>query len=292
MRKEAKRNIRQHSGNFQNRDIGVLVHWRFPGLDAFPVYPFAYEDTRRHERFVFREEFCRYMIVAFIEEGRLNYFCDGREYRLSAGDVIVIPPEHTYRFETVFPHFYRKKVVEFKGMNLLSFCETLGLNDVNVLPLEAPGMPLSLLERISVLIQSREQEDIPELIGVSHELLTRLSLLLHPSKKSFYLLNAVVERLEHHLDQPLQIRKLAEEFNISQTWLEKCFREKFRMTPYEYRQNCRMEQAKYLLTHTENSLKEISYRLGYCNPYYFSAEFRRLAGVPPSVFRKKISGTR
>ena len=72
MRKEAKRNIRQHSGNFQNRDIGVLVHWRFPGLDAFPVYPFAYEDTRRHERFVFREEFCRYMIVAFIEEGRLN----------------------------------------------------------------------------------------------------------------------------------------------------------------------------------------------------------------------------
>lgn len=64
------------------------------------------------------------------------------------------------------------------------------------------------------------------------------------------------------------------------------------MTPYEYRQNCRMEQAKYLLTHTENSLKEISYRLGYCNPYYFSAEFRRLAGVPPSVFRKKISGTR
>ena len=177
-------------------------------------------------------------------------------------------------------------------MNLLSFCETLGLNDVNVLSLEEPGRPLSLLERISVLIQSREQEDIPELIGVSHELLTRLSLLLHPSKKSFYLLNAVVERLEHHLDQPLQIRKLAEEFNISQTWLEKCFREKFRMTPYEYRQNCRMEQAKYLLTHTENSLKEISYRLGYCNPYYFSAEFRRLAGVPPSEFRKKIAGTR
>lgn len=85
MRKEAKRNIRQHSGNFQNRDIGVLVHWRFPGLDAFPVYPFAYEDTRRHERFVFREEFCRYLIIAFIEEGRLNYFCDGREYRLGAG---------------------------------------------------------------------------------------------------------------------------------------------------------------------------------------------------------------
>ena len=134
--------------------------------------------------------------------------------------------------------------------------------------------------------------DIPELIGASHELLTRLSLQLHPAKKSFYLLHAVVERLEHHLDQPLQIRKIAEEFNISQTWLEKCFREKFRMTPYEYRLNCRIEQAKYLLTHTRNSLKEISYQLGYCNPYYFSAEFRRLAGVPPSEFRKKIAGTR
>ena len=58
------------------------------------------------------------------------------------------------------------------------------------------------------------------------------------------------------------------------------------MTPGEYRQNCRVEQAKYLLKHTENSLKEIAYQLGYCNPYYFSSEFRRMTGFSPSSFRK------
>lgn len=73
---------------------------------------------------------------------------------------------------------------------------------------------------------------------------------------------------------------------MSVSGLEKLFKRKFRMTPGEYRQNCRVEQAKYLLKHTENSLKEIAYQLGYCNPYYFSSEFRRMTGFSPSSFRK------
>ncbi len=285
-----KRNIQVFSGNYKKKEIGVLHYWRFSGQKSWPIRPFAYEETLRRERSAFREEFCRYMIIAFIEKGRLNYFCDGNEYRLSAGDVIVIPSGCTYRFETAHPHFYHKKVVEFKGMNLLSICETLGLNKVRSFSLDSPAEFIRLLDEIALLIQSRERDGIPALMGKCHELLTHLSLRLHPAEKAFYLLNTIVERLEHDLDEPLRIRDLAAELRMSVAGLEKLFKRKYRMTPCEYRLNCRIEQAKYLLKHTENSLKEIAYQVGYCNPYYFSSEFRRLTGLSPSLYRKSNPG--
>ena len=41
---------------------------------------------------------------------------------------------------------------------------------------------------------------------------------------------------------------------------------------------------------TDLSVKEISERLGYCDQLYFSAAFRKRAGYPPTVYRRKQSG--
>ena len=286
MPRKKNQNIRIFSGDFKKKEIGILHLWDFPGQNSWPIRPFAYEETRRRNPVIFREEFCRYLIVVLIEKGRLNYFCEDREYRLSSGDVIVIPSGCSYRFETVYPHFYHKKVIEFKGVNLVSICETLGLNKVSCFPLESPEGLLSLFHRIGELIQSNTPSDIPLLMGKCHELLTFLSLHTRPARTSRNLLNILVERLEQNLDEELSIQNLADELHMSVSWLEKLFKKKYRMTPVEYRLSCRIEQAKYLLKHTENSLKEIAYQLGYCNPYYFSSEFRRMTGFSPSVFRK------
>ena len=52
-------------------------------------------------------------------------------------------------------------------------------------------------------------------------------------------------------------------------------------------------ELMYALTAAVRDLqKPMGHAQGKRKLYYFSAEFRRLAGVPPSVFRKKISGTR
>ncbi len=286
MARQKKRNIQIFSGNFKKKEIGILNYWRLPGQHSWPIRPFAHEETLRRVPILFREEFCRYMIVAFLEDGHLDYFCDGKEYHLSAGDLIVIPSGSTYRFQTTHPHFYHKKVIEFKGVNLVSICETLGLNKVHCLSLDTPEEFLGLFHEIGSLIQSREPKNIPLLLGKCHELLSFLSFRISAVRQTRNLLNTIVERLEHDLDEPLQIRDLSAELHMSVSGLEKLFKRKFRMTPGEYRQNCRVEQAKYLLKHTENSLKEIAYQLGYCNPYYFSSEFRRMTGFSPSSFRK------
>ncbi|MGN1365375.1 MAG: helix-turn-helix domain-containing protein [Victivallis vadensis] len=34
------------------------------------------------------------------------------------------------------------------------------------------------------------------------------------------------------------------------------------------------------------SVKEIAYRLGYCNQFYFSEEFKRITGRTPTEYRR------
>ncbi|MEM6726816.1 MAG: AraC family transcriptional regulator, partial [Bacteroidota bacterium] len=45
-------------------------------------------------------------------------------------------------------------------------------------------------------------------------------------------------------------------------------------------------EAKRLLLHTDLSVKEIAYELGFEEPIYLSAFFKKQAGVSPSAFRK------
>ena len=44
-------------------------------------------------------------------------------------------------------------------------------------------------------------------------------------------------------------------------------------------------EAKRMLLHTELSIKEISFQLGFEDPLYFSGFFKKRAGVSPSSFR-------
>ncbi len=46
------------------------------------------------------------------------------------------------------------------------------------------------------------------------------------------------------------------------------------------------EPAKRLLVSTTQTLKEISFQLGYCDQFYFSSEFRRVTGMSPRETRR------
>ena len=48
-----------------------------------------------------------------------------------------------------------------------------------------------------------------------------------------------------------------------------------------YRNACRIEYARELLTRSDLSIKEITAKTGYCNQFYFSQEFRRQTGYSP-----------
>ena len=84
----------------------------------------------------------------------------------------------------------------------------------------------------------------------------------------------------------IDVRKYAERLGISRDRLSVMFRERFHYPPYKYQLMLKMEEATFLLKHTDLSVAEISERLNFSSPLYFSAAFKRQLKKSPTEIRK------
>ena len=83
---------------------------------------------------------------------------------------------------------------------------------------------------------------------------------------------------------------LAKELNLSYSWFRRTFKEYTGSSPAQYILLIRSQKAKELLANTELTVSEISEKLHYTSPYYFSVSFKRTSGMTPGAFRKMAQG--
>lgn len=87
----------------------------------------------------------------------------------------------------------------------------------------------------------------------------------------------------------LTLDKLAHLMNLSKSTIAKRCSELLGESPSHYLLRSKIEQAAHLLKTTNAPIKEVSFDLGFQNPYHFSRVFKRFTGQSPSGFRNAIS---
>lgn len=96
----------------------------------------------------------------------------------------------------------------------------------------------------------------------------------------------VVQLLDRHpFHIPFSQAELAMQVNLSSNQLTRLFKEQFRMTPAAYFDQRRGGEAFIRVQNSKDSLKEISYDLGFCSPSYFSNWFTHRFGQSPKEVR-------
>lgn len=107
-------------------------------------------------------------------------------------------------------------------------------------------------------------------------------------KSSRAIIDTVAAHLAAHASEKISLQTVAEEFGFNYTYLSYLFKKTLGKSPSEYLTQCRIDQAKRLLTQSEeHSVKEISNAVGYDDPYYFSRIFKATTGLSPSEYRKQ-----
>lgn len=85
----------------------------------------------------------------------------------------------------------------------------------------------------------------------------------------------------HYTDSSLAIADISEELCVNQTYLRKMFKSEMDMTLSEYITKIRMQEAKKLLTTTDEKLTVIAEDVGYNDVSYFSNVFKKYYGKSP-----------
>ena len=103
------------------------------------------------------------------------------------------------------------------------------------------------------------------------------------------LMEQVIKIIQSEYSTPLTIEYLAEKIYVSPNYLRTLFKNYTGKTVLEYITDIRMEASARMLTTTNLRISEISLRIGYENPSYYCAVFKKLMGLTPNQYRTKFS---
>lgn len=80
----------------------------------------------------------------------------------------------------------------------------------------------------------------------------------------------------------IAIQRIAIEVGLSERYFRKLFTEQCGLSPKAYQLNSKMSYAKYLLTETNYSVKEVALMIGYSDAYIFSKQYKNHYNSSPS----------
>lgn len=227
--------------------------------------------------------------ITLIMEGSGRFCAHGREARVEPGNVVLIPSEVPHSFHALSP-------IRF-GVLLVG------------------RIPPEVRELFDRLIQ----EDRTRIIALSHldrdryERLFREWLRIHSSPLKDPLRNYLVwvellllflsehshsdhqalsisfigDFIRQHIRDPMHVSTLAEMAGLSEDGFRKQFAKIYGMSPKQYQQQCRLAEAKWLLSSSDKDLLTLAESVGFSQLHSFSLWFKKMEGCPPSEWRNR-----
>ena len=104
------------------------------------------------------------------------------------------------------------------------------------------------------------------------------------------LANAIAEHLKENLVGRVRLEDLSLKFQYGKSTLCDIFKRTYNKTIIEYHTELKITEAKRLIFEHKLSVSEVSERLGFESPEYFSRTFRKYVGMSPRTFRTSLVG--
>ena len=223
---------------------------------------------------------------------------DGQTKKLTANDAFFIPPRTTYSGDRDIYYYPDKNDpweyiwVNFVGKETekLVRCAKFTLSNNYYSVQNAAYLKQQWREMISIAKNTVKRNvsfympfamkffaEIADERKMSSEITTA-------KKQKVKKITDVIERT--YTDQDFSIGKIAESMFYTTSYISRIFKEVTNTSPMEYVTRLRMLRAKDLLRSGTYSISQIAYLTGYNSPFYFSKEFKKYYGFPPSRFKE------
>lgn len=171
-----------------------------------------------------------------------------------------------------------ERFAKMTALGLVTILHSLA-GKYNLSPALVQESGLSIHEAIIRSVSFQQMEE--QLLRYYDALVAELNSVRKLSKIVF----SAQEYIKQHFSEELSLKQIAAAAYAAPSYLSSLFKKEMGVSTTEYITICRMKQAAALMeTCPEMSLVDISARVGYTDPYYFSRCFKRHYGVPPSKF--------
>lgn len=238
--------------------------------------------------------------------GVLNF--NQSEYKMTPDKIYIIPPF------TSFSTSFEKNKKYNKGVNVLGrhlnehdddsvrsensllhlFIHfNLGVPFDNVYPgIFAVDMTESLKEKFTYLTSRLKKENTYFYVtytlmlqSLIKQILSNIGPELFKTLSLDYRILKIIRYIENNITENFTNSNLASEANMATNSFSRLFKDKMNITLHTFIVNRKISQACKLLLHTNQSIEDVSYSLGFSDRHHFSRVFKKVTGITPSLYK-------
>ncbi|AIQ24901.1 response regulator [Paenibacillus sp. FSL H7-0737] len=118
--------------------------------------------------------------------------------------------------------------------------------------------------------------------------------LLYQVKSNIYRKEVlrITEILQENVENKITLDRLAQEVNMNVNYLCRVFKQDTGRSIVQYMNELKINKAIELLKLPGTRIKEVASQVGIDDPFYFNRVFKKIVGLSPSDFRKKLLATK
>ena len=208
-----------------------------------------------------------------------------------AGDVLVIPPRQPHRYYADEDDPWSIWWLHVTGADLTDLLAAIGLDLAQpTAPVADTVQAADLIESIcNDLARDETSSSLTAAAGAAWHLLAQLAAERHRRSVGDASINRIQSQLRAHLAEPFSVPGLAADAGFSTSHFSARFHAVTGFSVTEYVKRMRMARARELLVTTNRSVADIAQEVGYPDQFYFSRQFRAVAGSSPRHFRSRVA---
>lgn len=228
-------------------------------------------------------------LIHYVSAGKGNFMCNKQSYDLQAGNLFLISPGQlaSYRADPLDPWEYCW--VGFNGTDARRLVTMAGFSKAQpVLKYDDPELVARLM-RITQVSGNTPTHDA-EMAGCLYLFLAQL-ISLNDRRSSTdthqeYVANAL-RFIQYNYANDIGVNDIAHYVGISRSQLYRAFLQSFDISPHNYLQKYRINEACSLLRSKKISIAEVAGSVGFNDPLYFSRVFKTIKACTPSEYQQK-----
>jgi AraC-like DNA-binding protein len=234
-----------------------------------------------------------------LQEFQVNYITSGSgilennygKFEIKEGDLIFIFPGEWHRYKPHDETGWTENYIGFKGDAAKFFLAHNLFNPKS--PVIQTGIHEEILDaflRIFELVKTEPPGFQQIASGLVVKLLGTLVSFQKQKEFSGKEIAGIIEKarfeMRNEVDKNFDLEQFAADNNIGYSYFRRMFKNFTGISPRQYFLQLKIMRARELLLTTDQSIKEISFQLGFDSIYYFSRFFKQKTGMSPSEFRK------
>ena len=232
-------------------------------------------------------------ILIYCVDGAGTIDIYNRKETLTPNSLYIIPPETPHKYQAINKNPWSIYWLLFRGTNAKDIFQRYSNNkmpNVKDIPYEASKTEVfeSIIEVLSNGYTNNDLE-------YANMRLWQLfyTFLFHEqhedgkNNSNNGVIGEAIRYMQGKLGSKITIDEIAEHTNYSGSHFYSLFKKGTGYSPLQYFNQLKIQKSREYLSFTNHSIKELSYKLGFEDPFYFSRLFKKSIGISPVEYRNK-----